>query len=731
MNKINLAVLLLLILAFFSSIAQPAKPLEGKVEMFNGRPTIFINDKPETPMIYALTHVFGGRWSWEEVPARNLKNFGELGFRLYQVDLYFEDIWYKDKKELDIAKAQRQVRGVLDANPNAAVIIRVHVNAPFWWNEENKEEGTQFANGPLVERDFGPPYNNENGDVDRSLRASLASKKWKKEASEKLAEFCKRLSATPEGNAVAGIHVSGGIYGEWHYWGFIDHDPDTSKPMTQQFRAWLKSKYKTDKALQAAWKTKKYSLTNATVPDKQERDYTAEDILRNPQTEQRVIDYFRCQQEVVADDIIHFCKTVKYNWPRPIITGVFYGYLHFTFSRQAIGGHLEIDKILNSPYIDYLSAPQSYLGTSRGLGGSGHSRGVIEACLLHKKLWIDEMDDGDRDSHDNIQIKRVENKNYTPVFRRNALHPLSKGAGLWYYDFGIQKSFGWWDVPAYMKNIKQEKQFFDNYLKNNQWKSEADVLFIWDMNSFYYMKNKWTPITDDIIDVAYEEAYHAGFVFDNAYLMDLGKLKLDQYKLIVFMNPFTISESDKKIIKDKVAQSGRHILWNYLTGYSNGSVNNLKFVEDLSAIKLKMVQHRANPSVSVNLDPLEKITYKFRGKVEPLAIIDDAQTEKLGTIESTDYTVVARKTLPAFTSWMFTLPWHDARLIREVARTAGAHIYTGDVKDVLYSGSGLMWIHTVEGGKKKIILKTGKTIELELEPKSTTLYRSETGERVF
>jgi hypothetical protein len=69
---------------------------------------------PVAPQFYSLTHAYGARWSWEEVPSRNLKNFCQLGFKLYQVDLYFEDIWYKGKQQLDIDKAQRQVKGVLD-----------------------------------------------------------------------------------------------------------------------------------------------------------------------------------------------------------------------------------------------------------------------------------------------------------------------------------------------------------------------------------------------------------------------------------------------------------------------------------------------------------------------------------------------------------------------------------------------------------------------------------------
>jgi hypothetical protein len=158
--------------------------LEASVKQHNNRPTIFLNNQPVSPQFYALTHAYGARWSWEENPARNLKNFCEIGFRLYQVDLYFEDIWYKDQPQLDIAKAQRQVRGVLDVCPDAAVVVRIHINAPFWWNEANREECTQYADGPIDNRTYGPPKDNENGDVDRPLRASLASQKWKAEASQ-------------------------------------------------------------------------------------------------------------------------------------------------------------------------------------------------------------------------------------------------------------------------------------------------------------------------------------------------------------------------------------------------------------------------------------------------------------------------------------------------------------------------------------------------------------------
>ena len=721
--------LLILLLACLSATAQMPLPQSAKVAPYMGRPTIFINDKPVSPDIYALTHAYGGRWSWEEVAQRNITNFCQAGIKIFQVDLYFEDIWYKGKDSLDLAKVQKQVRGVLDVCPNACVVIRVHTNAPYWWNEQNREECTEYANGPIESRQYGPPFNNEDGDIDRALRASLASLKWRKESGEKLVELCKRLSVTLEGNSVAGIHVSGGIYGEWHYWGFIDHDPDTGPAMTKYFKEWLRKKYKTDAALQKAWATKQFTLTNATVPSTAERNVASDGIFKDPAKDKRIIDYFTCQQEVVADDIEYFCKLTKESWPRPLIVGVFYGYFYMTFCRQASGGHLFVERIMNSPYIDYLSAPQSYYGASRNLGGSGNSRGVIESALLHGKLWLDEVDNGglQKDAiYDDIRISNKPDSNYVSVIRRSALYPLMRGIGLWYYDFGIQKGFGWWDRPLYMKNIKEEKALFDTRV-NVPYKSEADALFVWDMESYYYVKNTWTPLCDDETDKVLEEILHAGVVGDHIYLFDLDKVNLKQYKAVVFLNVHKMTARERQFIKSKVCRDGRTVIWNYMPGYTDGDVLNLNFVQELVNMDIISISSPAKPSVTLK-EP--SYTFNFRGPVNPMAMITDKNIEPLGYITGTDTVVVARKILPEYKAVYSVLPLHGSDVFRNILKTAGCHIYNEET-DFTYANSGLLLIHTVTGGSRNIHLKNGKRISINLPPKSSTLYNSQTGERVL
>ena len=73
-------------------------PKSGEIKPYRGRPTIHVNGTPMTPDIYALTHATGARWSWEEVPQHNVRNFYDIGFRLFQLDFWLSDIWPKDAR---------------------------------------------------------------------------------------------------------------------------------------------------------------------------------------------------------------------------------------------------------------------------------------------------------------------------------------------------------------------------------------------------------------------------------------------------------------------------------------------------------------------------------------------------------------------------------------------------------------------------------------------------------
>jgi len=549
--------------------------------------------------------------------------------------------------------------------------------------------------------------------------------KWRKESGEKLAEFCRAMANTPEGKSVIGIHVSGGVYGEWHYWGFIDHDPDTGPAMTQYFRNWLRKKYISDEAMQKTWNSLKYTLDNAIVPDLSERNFTSDGNFRDPSLEQRVIDYFMAQQEVVAEDIEYFTAIVKKSWPRQLIVGVFYGYFHMTFCRQAAGGHLLVERILNCPSIDYLSAPQSYWGAAQLAGGSGNSRGVIESALLHGKLWLDEMDNGGLQKKTALDPVRNSGKydpEYLPVLQRSAIYPLMRGIGLWYYDFGPRESFGWWDNTVYMNSIRKEKELFDS-LQNRLYEPVSDVLYVWDQESFLYVANGWTPICYDLIDQSFEEALRTGSAGDQIYLFDLDKVDLKKYRAVLFMNVYKLSEKQRDFIKTKVARDGRTLIWNYLPGYTDGKSISLKFVNDVTQFETIPLISKEIPVVQIENTSNE---YTFEGAINPMVVISDPKAEILARLKNSGHPVVARKTFNNFRSVFSSLPLHNTDLFRKLFKEAGCHIYNQE-NDFTYANSGLIMIHTKDGGRRTIHLKNGKNISVEIPAYSTWLINAETG----
>lgn len=722
--------LIRIVLAFLLifQTAQSTAQLRAKVASYQNRPTIFINDRPQSPQIYALTHAFGGRWSWEEKPARNLRNFCEAGIRLFQVDLYLEDIWYKNAPELDIEKAQRQVRGVLDACPDAAVFVRLHTNAPYWWNELHRDECTEYADGPVDQQTYGPPRNLEDGDPDRPLRASLASLRWRQEAGEKVREFCQRMAATPEGQRMAGIHVAGGVYGEWHYWGFIEHDPDTGPAMTRYFREWLRKKYGSDAALQHAWQTTQFTLGNATVPDTAERTRCLDGIFRDPAKERRVIDYFTAQQEVVAEDIEHFCRIVKQAWPRPLVVGVFYGYFHMTFCRQAAGGHIFIERILNCPDVDYLSGPQTYWEITRKAGGSGNSRGIVESALLHGKLWLDEIDNGYlqtwRDM-DFVHSRLFSDSVYASVLSRSVALPLMRGAGFWYYDFGRHLNSGWWDSPLYLDRIRELKTFFDKQLHQPH-RPAADVLYVYDQENFYYLKNQRQPLCEDVPDQMVEEALRSGTAGDHVYLFDLQKVDLKRYKAVVFVNAYKMSAADRQFIREKVAQNGRTLIWNYLPGYTDGRENNFGFVSELTGMQLRAIESPDKPKVHFSKPD---ISWTFESAVQPLVAIAEPGVEILGRLDSLGHSVIARKRFPTYTSVLAALPIHGSETWREVLRAAGCHVYN-EQNDFTFANGNLVLLHTASGGARSLRLRNGRMVQVDLPGAATWVLDAATGEVV-
>lgn len=713
-------------------------PRSSAVEMHNGRPTIFINGEPHAPMIYALTDVPGGRWSWEELPQHNIANFCDRGVRLFQLDVFLEDLW-TGEDEFDLDVARKQVAGVQEVCPEASVFFRFHLRAPQWWLKKHPEEWVAYADtGYVDERDYGllRIIEDDNNPV---RRVSMASEKWRAAVTDKFKQFLRTFAETPEGDALAGIQVANGVYGEWHNWGFYHNEPDVSPPMEAAFQSWLKEKYGTNAALQAAWDDPNATFEMASAPGMEAR--ATDGIIRDPAQERSVIDYYECMHQVVADNIVHFAETVKNEWPRPIITGTFYGYYFSTFGRQAAGGHLQLQRVLTSEHIDYLSGPQAYEPESIDLGDPYRSRSLITSVRLHGKLWLDEMD-----VEPTIPRLRVANydrllQNSIANVRRNVMFSITKGMGLWFYDFGVsgvdldgfryqhKGSQGNWDHPAVMTDIERMKSIVEERM-DEPYRSAADVLFVYDTESVYYAASlrDADPVTPTLIDFNTLNAFRSGVIFDPIHIDDLDRVDLSQYETVVFGNTFVLTEEERRFITEHVARDGRDLVWFYAPGYVDGTRRNPDFITQLTQVEVTPLSEVDTPEIelSVGADSLRR--YVLGESIRPLFAVTDAQARPLGHYTENGAVAVARKELADHTAWYVGLPSKTLQPMRHILRESGAHVYT-DTGDIVYGGSGLLVMHTVEGGSRSLTLKSGKQITVDLpDGAATVLLDDTTGE---
>lgn len=710
--------------------SRPGRALSGPtahVRLHAGRPVLVVDGRPTFPMIYALTE--GGRFTWEENPSRQIRLFAQAGVDLVQVDCWFRDIWTAPG-QLDYGFVDRQLAAVRAANPRARVFVRIHVGAPAWWVAAHPDEVVGYA---------GEPAQPDRGDIDACVRHSLASATWRDEATAMLRLYLRHVRALPEGGRVIGYHVADGVYGEWHYWGF-PHHPDTGPAMTRHFRKWLRAKYGSDAALQAAWHDRRVTLDTARPPDLPARLGTTAGAFYG-RNQAAVTDYYRCQQAVVADDVLHFCRAVKEEGGRGAITGVFYGYF-FSHADHAEGGHLEMERVLHSPDVDYLAGPYSYEYEARRLGGTGQLRAVVESIARHGKLWLSEQDNptfiGDAFNR-GADVRTFNVDDSIATMRRDFCQALTHPVGMWWYDFGPTGNGGWWDDPRLQAEVAQMQRLAQGSLAR-PYRSVADAAVVFGTESFYHLAlpaSGCDPVTVAGANRLAAALSRSGVAYDSLFAGDLAEGDLGRYRAVIFANTYALSEQQRAVAA-RLAGQGKLVIWCYAPGYVGQTGPSLSGLERLTGFRFARTTGPARVQVAGHDWGLPACRLGTGGTATPLFAVTDPQAIALGTLADGRPGMAARQVGRGWSVYC-AVPPDDPAVLRCLLRRAGCHVY-GDTPDVYYLCAGWLGLHTETAGRRVLHLPRparitdaftgqdlGRTAELavDLPAHRTVLYRVE------
>ncbi|MBN2489574.1 MAG: hypothetical protein JXQ29_01835 [Planctomycetes bacterium] len=684
-------------------------PATSRVAIDGGAPRLFLNGRPVLPI-----------WGMSAGLRHTVEGYRESGIDLLSVILGLDSAWTGPGR-YDWSALDAYLAELLARHPDAYFLPRLQLNAPRWWEDRHPEELVQYglevpAGEYRMEERRSEGGFNWNAGQD-ALDPSLASDVWIAEVSALLRAYLRHVEQSPLRSRMMGYHVSGAMTSEWHYIG-SRYLPDTSGPMQRKI---------------------------GEIPAPAARMNATCGLLRDPAREGAVIAFYRKFHENTARAILHFAHIVKEETHRRVICGTFYAYLLENVMIQE-AGHLAPELVLESPDIDFLASPYTYLhsnvpgrprwesdvvdgagnwlGRARGEGGDGGYRIPVESVKRHGKLFIVEWDpatylepvrstEGGSGSDTREGTLRI--------LQRDMGRMFASGVGGWFLDFGhLTPPFGarrgWYDDAPMHAEIRRFAELGRRHLGLGG-PSVAQVAAVLDAASFCATQH-WTAekpwrgfgiaITDFFnhwfVNAQARTFHRLGAPLDFLFRFDLAPDDARRYKLLFLPNAFYLDDAEVAGLRRLLRDSGTTVVWYYAPGYlapdrlapeRMEALTGFRFrrLVDAGPLKIRTAVEAASPAV----EPL----FGVDGDRGPRFAVVDADVQVLGCWADREDVAFAAKEHDGFRSvYVGTAPL-PVRLLRWLAAEAGVALWC-DRPDIVTATQGVTCLVATADGERRL-----------------------------
>lgn len=526
---------------------------------------------------------------------RRHKQFYDAGIRVHS-SLLFSG--WDAPGHYDYSEVDRTLEAIMNLAPDLLYIPRVKLNVPIEWCRENPEEVFVYENGPRGVEDIrelagGPlhdilgyesPDGYPNAGKWKDDRPNLGGKialqsfssgKWLEDAGEALRRFVRRLEDGPYSNRIPAYHIAFGMCGETMLWGSWEYGPgrkigDYGIHNSEAFFQYGLVKYGSPEALYSAWGAGVFPRNCIPSPMEREGETNrAERLFLSGKNDRICLDYQIFHADVTAGALEHFARIVKQESGGKSV-GCFYGY-YLGSPGSSYTGHLGLERILQSPWIDFLSSPKGYHRCGPGEPGGEH---LPALSVNRKKIYIDEID---HRTHLVSPGGCSDFQEARTLFLREFSKNLQNGSGFWWMDL----LGGNFDSPEMMALIAELNECHRKILRQKK-KSQSEVLLISDEKSILLQRFN-VQLHTQLLKETVAEARLCGVPVDHCRLADLSELDLENYKIAVFLNCHEISDSSVL----NLFPSQTLILLHGTCGILCRGTFSLKNVEDLSGFVIE------------------------------------------------------------------------------------------------------------------------------------------------
>ena len=468
----------------------------------------------------------------------------------------------------DYSETDRLLELLFSTAPDIIFLPRVKLNVPEGWCAAHPDDVFVYSGGPRTREEIaamiGTPNHGSHPtrSTDLIAQQSFSSKQWLKDASEALRRFVVHIEGSKWADKIIGYHIAYGTSGETSGWGSWDPNPqhkgDYGINATKAFIEYAAKRGKTYTDIPPV--EERFFIGEAPVPQNKFHvgTPTLEQLFYSTSADERCVVYSEFTRDTNVDAVETFCKVVKDIVPQKV-TGIFHGYISEP-SVCANTQHTGFDRLLSSPYVDFISAPKGYNRISPTDAGFGQS---VPNSINRKKLYLDELDNR---TH-LCEVKGARNgpaKNFEQtraVYWREFTKNVAFHQGYWWMDLGG----GWLDSEEIQNEVRllndTSKQL---YLEKDSHKSVAEVLVVINENVMHHMRPNYM-LHDATVNYTGSVIKECGVPIDYYRTADLEELDLSAYKAIVFLNAFYEDSAKLRKLLERTNENC-HVIWNFAAG---------------------------------------------------------------------------------------------------------------------------------------------------------------------
>lgn len=448
----------------------------------------------------------------------------------------------------DFSSVEETLRYTLGDNPSGYVLLRINVNTPYWWREENPEELTLMENGATVMQ-------------------SVFSEKWIADVKtffERLKEY---LDGSKYRDNVIAWQIGGMQTEEWLapiFWGNDYAESDFSKVAQRAFAAWCEEKYHTVAVMNEKFHSNYESFAEIAIPSREKRDRREIEPIVDREVNAEVTEYYRFFSASYAKAISALCRYVKQIFNRDMFVGCFYGYIGQLDCRF---GHSAIKTLLQCDEIDFFASPFTYVENMK-TPRDWFFHSAMKTCDSVNKLWFMEADIRTSETKglfvypENYCDTDNERMNGSIWFgpeteeesiwnlQRTFAKVLTAGTAFWWFDMWG----GWYKTDNMMRFMQKALETYHNC--DIPFESVSEIAVILDQESSYGLNTRCfrERVYNCLLQLGSVGAPH------DVYLKGMvSKEQLQGYKLVLYLAPYELSLEDCEIIQT-LSKSGVNVL---------------------------------------------------------------------------------------------------------------------------------------------------------------------------